>query len=86
MHNLFRELAETFLHSTGCVPTWAQNKFGRKLLQKLPAADLVLFQVLVKTETHFHADLYIHRPAIFHGGLEVPLLDCFNRFRIEPIA
>jgi hypothetical protein len=35
---------------------------------------------LVEAESNLHADLNAHRPAIFHSGLENPLLDGFNRF------
>src|ERR1039458_3037402 len=39
---------------------------------------------LIKAESDLHADLNTYRPSIFHGGLELPLLDGIDRFCVQP--
>src|SRR5207302_3972427 len=39
--------------------------------------------VSVQSELHFHADLYCHRLAVFHRGLELPGLDCLDCLLVE---
>jgi hypothetical protein len=38
---------------------------------------------LVQPETHFHVDLHRHWLAIFHGGLEFPLLHGFDGLLVK---
>jgi hypothetical protein len=34
-------------------------------------------------EVDFHGNLHGHRLAIFLSRVELPVFDCFNRFRVE---
>jgi hypothetical protein len=42
--------------------------------------------ILVKLESHLNTDLNVYRSAIFHGRLELPLLDRLNGFGVETHA
>ena len=38
---------------------------------------------LIQAETHFHVNLHRHRPAVFHGGFELPGPHCFDGLLIQ---
>ncbi len=38
---------------------------------------------LIEVESYLHANLDVHRFAIFHRRLEAPLVDCLNGFLVE---
>ena len=79
------KLAELFFGTRVALPELGQKLCGKLRCELAAESQLKNDELgLIESEAHFHADLYIHRPAIFHCRLEAPLFYCFYGLGVEP--